>query len=187
MVWFKKGGPTEPLAVTMAGVKLGDRLLVVGARDPVLTAALATKAGLTGHACVVEADESRAQRGATAIEREGALVEVARAPWGMLPYDRASFDVAVVINLLMTMIPEVRVRCLSEIFRVLRPGGRIVVIEPAPRAGLGALINRQTMDPHYLAHGGAKTALKAEGFAGVRVLAERDGTLYVEGAVTSRT
>ena len=40
MAWFRKS-QLDPLAVTMAGVKLGDRLLVIGGSDPGLTAALA--------------------------------------------------------------------------------------------------------------------------------------------------
>ena len=37
------GNADEPLALSMTGVKLGDRLLVIGANDPQLIAALAIK------------------------------------------------------------------------------------------------------------------------------------------------
>ena len=75
MAWFRKGTPTEPLALSMTGVKLGDRLLVIGANDPQLIAALAIKSGLTGRASVVDADSARASRAAGASGREGALGE----------------------------------------------------------------------------------------------------------------
>ena len=74
-----------------------------------------------------------------------------------------------------------RSRTLWEVVRVLRPGGRAVVIEPAPRGGFGAMLSRQTMDADYLATGGPVQALKDAGFAAVRVLAEVDGVSYVEG------
>jgi ubiquinone/menaquinone biosynthesis C-methylase UbiE len=176
--WFKKTPQTEPLPVTMAGVKLGDRFLAVGVRDPALIATLAAKAGLTGTACAVDADEQRVKHAALAIERDGVLADVIRAPFGMLPYDEASFDVAVIRDLLMTLTPDVRSRCVSEVLRVLRPGGRAVVIEPAPRGGFGALLNRQTVDPTYQ---GPVKALGDGGFAAVRELAERDGIVYAEG------
>lgn len=178
---FRKS-EADPLAVTMAGVKLGNRVLFVGMRDPVFIAALATKAGLTGRACAFEADEARAARGAAEIERAGALVEATRAAWQTLPYEEGSFDVAVARDVLPTLSSGERAGCLREVQRVLRPGGRIVVIEPAPRHGLGAMFGRTPIDPAYVAAGGPLAALQAAGFVAARVLAERDGVVFVEGA-----
>jgi SAM-dependent methyltransferase len=178
---FRKSAPGEPLAVTMAAVKLGDRFLAVGVRDPALIAVLAVKAGLTGTACAVDADETAVANAAAAIERDGALAEVTCAPWGIWSYDEGSFDVALIRDLLPSLASYSRSRCISEVLRVLRPGGRVVIIEPAARGGFGAMLSRQTMDADYIATGGPARALKDEGFAAVRVLAEVDGTTYVEG------
>jgi ubiquinone/menaquinone biosynthesis C-methylase UbiE len=178
MPFFRKAPPGEPLPVTMAGVKLGNRFLAVGVRDPALITVLGGKAGLTGTACAVDADEHAVKKAAAAIEAGGVLANVIRAPWGMWPYDEASFDVAVVRDLLPTLTSDNRSRCVSEVLRVLRPGGRAVVIEPAPRGGFGALLGRQAVDLKYR---GPLQTLKDEGFAAVRELAERDGVLYVEG------
>lgn len=178
MAWFRKTAPAEPLPVTMAAVKLGDRFLAVGVRDPALIAALAVKSGLTGTACAVDADETRVQQAAQAIERDGALAEVVRAPFGMLPYDTGSFDVAVISDLLPTLTADVRSRCIAETLRVLRPGGRALVIEAARRGGFGALVNRHAIDATY---DGPVKALKDEGFAAVRILAETHGIIYAEG------
>jgi SAM-dependent methyltransferase len=165
----------------MAAVKLGDRFLAVGVRDPALIAILAAKAGLTGTACAVDEDETAVAAAAAAIERDGALAEVTRAPWGMWPYTDGSFDVALVRNLLPGLTANERMRTLWEVVRVLRPGGRALAIEPAPRGGFGAMLSRQTMDADYLASGGPVRALKDAGFAAVRMLAEVDGNSYVEG------
>ena len=181
MKLFRRTAPGEPLPVTIAAVKLGDRFLAVGVRDPALVAVLAAKAGLTGTACAVDDDEAAVAKAAAAIERDGALAEVTRAPWGMWPYTDSSFDIALMRNLLPALTPNERMRSLWEVVRVLRPGGRAVVIEPAPRGGFGAMLSRQTMDADYLATGGPVQALKDAGFAAVRVLAEVDGTVYVEG------
>ena len=163
MGWFRKSAPAEPLAVTMAGVKLGDRLLAVGVSDPGLIAALAVKSGLTGRACAVDADQARVQLAGPAIEREGALAEVTSAPWDALPYDPSSMDVAVVTQVLLTLPEDARARAAAEILRVLRPGGRAIVIEHAP--------------------GGAQAVgtLQAAGFAAVRELAVYKKVSYVEG------
>lgn len=167
----------------MAGVKLGDRLLAVGLVDVPLVAALAKKAGLTGRAVAFDADEERVRRAAPAVAQEGALVETMHAPWNALPFDANSFDVVVVRDLLGTLRDDVRRECLHEASRVLRPGGRIVVIEPTAHGGMAGLFTRRaTPDAAYLASGGAKTALENAGFAGSRVLAEQGGILFAEGA-----
>ena len=163
----------------MAGVKLGQRVLGVGTRDPKLIARLAIKAGLTGRACIVDADEESLTKASAAIEHEGALVEAARAPYGMWPFEENSFDVAVIPDLLPALTPDVRVRCVTEVLRVLRPGGRVIAIERAQRGGLvGALLGGARSTPAYE---GPLEALRGNGFAAVRLLAETDGITYVEG------
>ena len=165
--------------MSMAGVKLGQRLLGVGTRDPKLIAQLAVKSGLTGRACVVEADDESLATAVRAIEQEGALVEPARAPYGMWPFEENSFDIAVIPHLLPSLTPDVRVRCVSEVMRVLRPGGRVLVIERAPRGGLvGALLGGARVAPTY---DGPLELLRSAGFAAVRQLSETDGVTYVEG------
>jgi ubiquinone/menaquinone biosynthesis C-methylase UbiE len=183
MGFFRKSVPTDPLAVTMTGVKLGDRFLAIGLGDPLLTAALAAKAGLTGRACAVDADAARVKIGGAAVEREGALVEAVHAPWGDLPYEDGSFDVAVVRDVFATLPAQARTLAAAAVCRALRPGGRVVVIDSTARGGLvGALLNRTPgRDPDYAASGGAVTALTQAGFAAVRQLAEHDGSLFVEG------
>ncbi len=187
MRWLHKQDDIDPLPVTMTGVRLGDRLLAIGAADPALVAQLARKTGLTGRVCLVEPDEARAARGGAAVERAGALAETICAPWGALPLDRDTFDVAVARDALFAMAPDVRARCLADVFRVLRSGGRIVVIEPAARGGLSSLLSRHSGDPGYYESGGATSALTGAGFAAVRVIAERDGIVYLEGAKRPRS
>jgi ubiquinone/menaquinone biosynthesis C-methylase UbiE len=180
MAWFRKPR-LDPLAVTMAGVKLGDRLLVMGSADTALIAALAGKVGLTGRACVLDASESAAISAARLIEREGALVETYTAPWTMLPFEPETFDAVVLRNVLNTVDAEARVRSAAEVHRVLRPGGRAVVIEDQARAKLGGLVRSVSHDPQYERSGGAVHVLDAAGFRAVRTLAEREGQAFAEG------
>lgn len=182
MGWFRKRDEIEPLAVAMTGVRLGNRLLAVGASDPTLVAELARRTGLTGRVCVVEPDKDRAAHVAVAIEHAGALVETINAPWGSLPLDADSFDVAIAREVLLTMRADVRAQCLADVFRLLRSGGRLVVIESAARGGIASMLSRSHAEPDYYERGGAPSALTSAGFAAVRVIAERDGIVYVEGA-----
>ena len=66
----------------MAGVKLGDRLLVIGCADPRLIAQLAVKTGLTGRAFALDEDEPTVAAADRIATQEGALIETAAAPWG---------------------------------------------------------------------------------------------------------
>jgi ubiquinone/menaquinone biosynthesis C-methylase UbiE len=175
---FRKTAPGEPLAVTMASVKLGNRFLAVGVRDPELIAVLSAKAGLTGTACAVDADDDAVKKAAVSIEAAGALAEVTRAPWGMWPYGDDSFDVAVIRDLVPTLTPDNRSRCVSEVLRVLRPGGRAVVIEGTQRGRFAWIKGGSRTAPTGVA---AMEALKAAGFGAVRILAATDGVAYVEG------
>ncbi len=81
------------LALGMAGVRLGERLLQVGQGDPVTFAAAAGLSGLTGRACaVVDAPEAAAALERAAADK-GVFVEVSVAA-GTWPYDAGAFDVA---------------------------------------------------------------------------------------------
>lgn len=186
MPFFRRGGDKHLVAIAMAAVKMGDRLLHIGCTDASLLAAIASKVGFSGRACAVvatEADAARARRGA---ESGGILLELETCPdLGPFPFEDGSFDLVVLDNqkgLISNMRPEQRVAWLQQAYRVLAPRGRIILMERRPRAGLGALVRSgPPIDPHYQASGGAITALNAEGFKAVRQLAERDGMSFFEG------
>lgn len=184
MFRFLKSSSREPLAVTMTGVKLGDRVIVLGLGDPPMIAALAAKAGLTGQAVILDPDDARLRAAVQEIEREGGLVEPAhmspRASW---PFTDGHFDVAVMHDVLPALSVEGAdlAACLREVFRTLRGGGRAIVIDGTPRRGLGGIVQRQSASQQYASGIDAVSALKAAGFSAVRVLAERDGSVFSEG------
>jgi ubiquinone/menaquinone biosynthesis C-methylase UbiE len=180
MFWLKKSAPAEPLVVSMPGVKLGDRLLVLGCGDADLIAQLAIKTGLTGRACALDEDGARAERAGRTAEREGALVETLTAPWTRLPLEASAFDIVVIRDVLAGIDRHRRRTAIAEVLRILRPGGRCIVVEDAGRGGLGALFQRGG-NAEYTSSGGAERALSSAGFRAVRTLAERGGLRFVEG------
>ena len=165
----------------MSGLEFGSKVLLIDGGDSGLIAALAKVVGLSGYACAVSTDDAQAERFTRATAATGMLVEIKVSPLGKLPYDPESFDVVVIKDVIGEMCSHDRVPCLQQAYKVLRHGGRCLVIEQAMRAGLGALFSRRAFDQQYVAMGGALAALKAEGFRGVRLLAERDGVSFAEG------
>jgi ubiquinone/menaquinone biosynthesis C-methylase UbiE len=170
---FLHKSDNEALAVSMAGIKLGDRLLVVGCSDPLLIAQLASKTGLTGRAHAVDERDAVVANAARVALGEGALVETSVASFGTLSLDAAAFDVAVVRDVLARVAPETRPAVLAEIRRVLRPGGRCLVIDSMPH-GLRALIGTAAASVDHVA------VLQAAGFKAARVIAERGGQVFAE-------
>ncbi len=106
MFKFLKRSTLDPLSVTMVGVKLADRVLVIGCRDPRLIAALAIKAGLTGRACAVDAFEAVVREAERIALKEGALVEFSTACLATLPFDAGAFDVVVLRDVMRAAAHE---------------------------------------------------------------------------------
>ena len=168
----------------MAGLKLGSSVLQLDGGDGELIAAMASVVGLSGQASAVVKNQGDVEVFTKAAAKAGVLVEVEVAPLTSLPYNDSSFDVVVVRDVLGQMRQNDRVISIQQIRRVLRSGGRCLVMERSMRGGLGALFSRQVLDRQYTA-GGALSALKAEGFRGVRVLSERDSIRFTEGTKTA--
>ena len=167
----------------MVGAKMGDRFLQIGCAHGGRLAAVASKVGLSGRAVAVTPDEAAATRARKGAEREGVLVEIEMASPTRLPFDPDAFDVAVIddtAGLVGTMRADDRAHTLREVHRVLRPGGRVMLIGTAPRGGFGAILSRAQSGPPFAASGDATKALEAEGFRSARILADREGLVFVE-------
>lgn len=177
---FRRGEDPRTFSIAMVGVKMADRLLQVGAGDGTLVAALATKVGLTGRACVVDQSDEGLARARAAAAREGVLLEYERAPYDSLPYEPASFDVVVANGVLREASPEGRVAVITAIGRVLRSGGRCLVVDRAKRGGLAGLLSTSPpADPSYQ----PEELLRAGGFKAVRTLGEGNGQRFAEGVI----
>ena len=168
----------DPLQVSMTGVRMGERFLMVGCDDPVLLAGLGAKVGLSGTAAAVVFDEHQAVRAKGAAAREGFLIEQRIWREGPIGVDEGAFDLAVIDDTqggFAGRNPVVRAAMLAEVHRALRQGGRLEVVEGLGSSGLFA---KATMRPSDYE---AVKALEAAGFRPVRVLAEVPNFRFVEG------
>jgi SAM-dependent methyltransferase len=159
--WLRGDPGRYELLTRMIGARLGDRLLSFGAGDPGLIAALARVTGLSGRAVAHAASADEAGRLEASAETAGVLVEVVESPVDRLPFEEGDFDLVLVDAVsapFAALLPEIR--------RVLRPGGRVVLVVRQKEAGAPPPA--------------AVQAATGVHFRGARVLFERDGFGIVE-------
>jgi|SRR5215471_6161798 len=175
------------LVVGMTGVKLGDQVMQFGCASGGPLAAVAAKVGLSGRAVAAISDDQTEARLQKAAAKAGVLVEVERVAADgrdRLPFEDGQFDLALVDDTdgsFAARAAEERIAIVRELWRIVRPGGRAMMIGRGERQGLAALLSRAPNGPSYVASGDANAALEADGFRGVRTLAEREGLVFVEG------
>lgn len=172
--WFRKGLPPYHAAMAMVGVKSGNEVIVVGAADAELPARIAVVTGLNGQTLVVDRAEAR-ERVEAAARRAGALVEFADAPPTALPVAAASTDVLVLALGLASLTADERSRTVQEAMRVLRPGGRTIVVEGGKTARAAGTPESKRLDADAIL-----TLLAGVGGKAVRTLATVDGLTYYE-------
>jgi hypothetical protein len=169
--------------VEMLAVKTGDRVAQLGRTDPELLAAIGHKLGPSG--CIVAMVPD--QPSADLMRGEGAAgdIRVEVVSLTNLLQPAATYDLVLVDEthgLFESVRPERRRSVVGEVFRVLRPGGTVIVIGRQPRGGmLGALL--ATVSPLSLSD--LKEWLAAEGFVSVRLLAAHGELALAEGVKPS--
>jgi ubiquinone/menaquinone biosynthesis C-methylase UbiE len=176
---FRSLGETpHRTAVSMIGARPGDSVLFCGAGRPDIAGAVGAITGLNGQTTVVDRQDRAKARVAAGAAAAGALVDFTDAPLTMLPFDNGQWDVAVVANGLPALGDNASA-VLAEAVRVVRPGGRVVVIDRVSRPGLFGLF--RTPETSVAPSEATTGALAAAGLRGVRLLAEVEGVRYFEG------
>jgi len=152
--------PIEWLDVPEGGVALD-----VGAGPGSITTALAHAAGPHGLALGVDISEPMLARAVRAAA--DSQVGFLRADAQRLPFRDESFDVAVSIAVLQ-LIPD-PAAALSEIARVLKPGGRLAVMVPTLRPALNLWGALPTGGARIFSEDEMGDLVETQGFTSVRV------------------
>lgn len=144
--------------VALARLAPGEAVLDVGCGTGDLTLRTATLVGPTGMVRGIDAAPEMVAVARRKATRAGAAIDFRVAAVEALPFPDATFDVALSSLMLHHLPDDLKHWGLAEIRRVLRTGGRLVIVDlrrPVTRAGRAALA--------LLFHGGLKVGAQDYG------------------------
>jgi len=129
---------TDAAILARAGIVPGDRVLDVGTGPGYLALAAAKLVAPGGAAVGIDASPEMIARARARAAQRGSQAEYTVATAESLPFESASFDV-VVSRLVFHHLPgDAKVAALREMARVLRPHGRLLIVDFAAGAARGA-------------------------------------------------
>ncbi|HEX8961668.1 MAG TPA: bifunctional demethylmenaquinone methyltransferase/2-methoxy-6-polyprenyl-1,4-benzoquinol methylase UbiE [Rhodocyclaceae bacterium] len=117
----------KAFTIQVSGARAGDRVLDVAGGTADLSSAFVKRVGDTGEVWLTDINNAMLTRGRDRLLDEGAVVPAAQCDAEKLPFPSDYFDIVTVAFGLRNMThKEV---ALAEMRRVLRPGGRLLVLE----------------------------------------------------------
>src|ERR671918_1176603 len=157
LVWLLTHGKSRAFReklVGLASLAPGASVLDVGCGTGSLAIAAKRHVGATGEVCGIDASPEMIARATSKAARAGLDVRFENAVAESLPFPDAQFDVVLSTLMLHHLPRKVRQQCAREIRRVLKPHGRVLVVDFAhaqPKSGLLAHFHRHGhVDPREI-------------------------------------
>ena len=117
----------KAFTITQSGVKEGSRVLDIAGGTGDLTRAFVKKAGKSGEVWLSDINPAMLSHGRDKLCDSGVLVPVVQCDAEQIPFPNNYFDCVCVAFGLRNM--TCKEKALAEMYRVLRPGGRVLVLE----------------------------------------------------------
>lgn len=115
--------------IQYAGLKSGESVLDVGCGTGVLTRLAALKVGRTGRAIGIDPAAKMLEVAGKNAIKDGSSAEFRLAVIEALPFEDNRFDCVLSSAMLHHLPPEVKAKGLSEVHRVLKQGGRFILVD----------------------------------------------------------
>jgi ubiquinone/menaquinone biosynthesis C-methylase UbiE len=143
------------MTIALAHIQPGDQVLEVGCGTGDVAIAACAPAGPRGSVAAIDASPEMLAVARSKAARAGVTVDFRLEPIEALTFPDATFDV-VLSSLMMHHLPDdLKRQGLAEIARVLKPGGRVLIVDiKRPSTRLGRVFNT------LMLHGRLKTAIQ---------------------------
>jgi ubiquinone/menaquinone biosynthesis C-methylase UbiE len=134
-------GAFREKVVDLAHIQPGDRVLDVGCGTGTLAVAAKQRVGPMGTVYGIDPSPQMITRASKKARKAGAEVVFKEAIVEALPFADEYFDIVLSTLMLHHLPPQAREQCAREMRRVLKPGGRVLVVDFGSSAEKKGLIN----------------------------------------------
>jgi ubiquinone/menaquinone biosynthesis C-methylase UbiE len=123
-----QGAKQNKAIVEAAGVQPGDKVLDVGCGTGAQTLPATLVAG-SGNVSAIDASPDMIEIARSKAKKQGLTIDFLVAPIEHLPFDSGRFDLVLSGYMLHHLPAEVMMKGFHEVRRVLKPGGRFVIVD----------------------------------------------------------